>query len=167
MASLFQNAISGNTKRAVRDSFRRDSHKCCTLLLWTNVIQANMKGFLLRVTYTIRRVHTMTHWKRINSHCLHSHWVRINRKSHWMRVESIHFHRWFETGLKMNCIITWNNADVIFSRVIGYVNKPAIRQEITSITLLLCLGKLLYLLCYVYGFTKALYGVPTALLIFM
>ena len=33
---------------------------------------------------------------------------------------------------------------VIFLRVIGYVKKPAIRQEITSVTLLLHLGKLLY-----------------------
>ena len=49
--------------------------------------------------------------------------------------------------LKVNCIITWNNAGVIFLRVIGYMKKPAIRQEITSVTLLLPLGKLLYLLC--------------------
>ena len=37
---------------------------------------------------------------------------------------------------------------VIFLGMIGYVKKPAIRQKITSVTLLLRLGKLLYLLCY-------------------
>ena len=85
------------------------------------------------------------HWKRINSHCLHSHWMGINRNSHWMCIQSIYFHRWFEAGLKVNCIMTWNNAGVKFSCKIGYVKKLAIRQEITSVTLLLCLGS-----CFIY-----------------
>ena len=89
------------------------------------------------------------HWKRINSYCLRSHWICINRNSHWMRIQSIHFHRWFEVSLKVNCIMTWNNEGVIFSRVISCMKKQAIRQEMTSVTLLLCLGKLLYLLCHV------------------
>ena len=89
------------------------------------------------------------HWKRINSHCLRSHWMRINCNSHWMHIQSIHFYRWFEAGLKVNCIMMWNNAGIIFLSVIGYMKKPAIRQEITSVTLLLRLGKLLYLLCHV------------------
>ena len=47
------------------------------------------------------------HWKRINSHCLHSHRMCINRNSHWMCIQLIHFHRWFEAGLKVNYIMTW------------------------------------------------------------
>ena len=48
-------------------------------------------------------------------------------------------------GLKANCIITGINAGVIYSRVIDCVRKRAIRKEITSVMLLLCLGKVLYL----------------------
>ena len=48
-------------------------------------------------------------------------------------------------GLKVNCIITRINAGVIYSRVIDCVRKRAIRKEITSIMLLLRLGKVLYL----------------------
>ena len=42
-----------------------------------------------------------------------------------------------------------NNTGVIFSHVIDYMKKRAIRQEIINITLLLRLGKLLYLLWHV------------------
>ena len=48
-------------------------------------------------------------------------------------------------GLKANSIITGINAGVIHSRVIDCVRKRAIRKEITSVTLFLCLGKVLYL----------------------
>ena len=48
-------------------------------------------------------------------------------------------------GLKANCIITGINAGVIYSRVIDCVRKRAIRKEITSVMLLLRLGKELYL----------------------
>ena len=48
-------------------------------------------------------------------------------------------------GLKANCIITEINVGVIYSRVINCVRKRAIRKEITSITLFLRLGKVLYL----------------------
>ena len=75
--------------------------------------------------------------------------MRINRNSHWMCIQSIHFHRWFEASLKVNCIMMWNNVDVILSRMIGYVKKSLIRQEIASVTLLFYLGKLLYLLYHV------------------
>ena len=96
------------------------------------------------------------HWKRINSHYLHSHWMRINCNSHWTHIQSIHFHRWFEANLKVNCIMTWNNVDLIFSCLIGCVKKQGIRQEITGVTLLLHLGNLLYLLCHVqWGFVRA------------
>ena len=50
-----------------------------------------------------------------------------------------------EAGLKANCIITGINAGVIYSRVIDCVRKRAIRKEITSIMLLPCLGKVVYL----------------------
>ena len=53
--------------------------------------------------------------------------------------------RWFEAGLEANCIITRINAGVIYSRVIDCIRKRAIRKEITSVTLLPCLGKVLYL----------------------
>ena len=92
------------------------------LTLWNEVLQNNSKA--------CSHYESNAHWKRINSHCLRLHWMRINRNSHWMRIQSIHFHRWFEAGLKVNCIITWNNAGVIFLRVIGYVKKPAIRQAL-------------------------------------
>ena len=48
-------------------------------------------------------------------------------------------------GLKTNCIIMGINAGVIYLHVIDRVRKQAIRKEITGITLLLCLGKVLYL----------------------
>ena len=48
-------------------------------------------------------------------------------------------------GLKANCIITGINAGVICSHVIDSIGKRAIWKEITSITLLLHLGKVLYL----------------------
>ena len=48
-------------------------------------------------------------------------------------------------GLKANCIITGINAGVIYLRVIDCVRKRAIRKEIISVTLFLCLGKVLYL----------------------
>ena len=48
-------------------------------------------------------------------------------------------------GLKANCIITGINAALIYSRVIDCVRKRAIRKEITSVTLFLRLGKVLYL----------------------
>ena len=48
-------------------------------------------------------------------------------------------------GLKANCIITGINAGVIYSRVINCIRKQAIRKEITSVTLLACLGKELYM----------------------
>ena len=56
-----------------------------------------------------------------------------------MRFQSIHFHRWFEAGLKANCIMTGINAGVIYSRVINL----AIWKEITSVMLMLRLGKVL------------------------
>ena len=77
---------------------------------------------------------------------MRSHWMRINRNSHWMRIQSIHFHRWFEAGLKVNCIITWNNAGVIFLRVMGYVKKPAIRQALAA--LLCCFAWVSCFICY-------------------
>ena len=119
------------------------SHYCCknNQTCWIQLYRDSLKA--------CSHYESNAHWKWINSHCLHSHWMCINRNSHWMRIQSIHFHRWFEAGLKVNCIMTWNNAGVIFSRVIGYVKKPAIRQEITNVTLLLHLGKLFYLLCHV------------------
>ena len=46
---------------------------------------------------------------------------------------------------------------VIFSHVIGCMKKPAIRQEITSVTMLLRLGKLLYLLYHVAQSDKVLF----------
>ena len=48
-------------------------------------------------------------------------------------------------GLKADCIITGINADVMYSCVIDCVGKRVIRKEITSVTLLLRLGKVLYL----------------------
>ena len=39
-------------------------------------------------------------------------------------------------GLKANCIITATNAGVIYSRVIDYIKKRAIRKEVTSVMLL-------------------------------
>ena len=48
-------------------------------------------------------------------------------------------------GLKANCIIMRINAGVIYSCVIDCVRKRAIRKEITSVTLFLRLGKVLYL----------------------
>ena len=48
-------------------------------------------------------------------------------------------------GLKANCIVTGINVGVIYSRVIDCVRKRAIRKEITSVTLFLRLGKVLYL----------------------
>ena len=48
-------------------------------------------------------------------------------------------------GLNANCIVTGINAAVIYSRVIDCVRKPAKRKEITSVTLFLRLGKVLYL----------------------
>ena len=48
-------------------------------------------------------------------------------------------------GLKANCIITGINAGVIYSHVIYCVRKRVIRKEITSVMLLLRLGKVLYL----------------------
>ena len=62
-----------------------------------------------------------------------------------MHFWSIYFHRWFEAGLKVNCIIMEINAGIIFSHVIDCIMKPAIRGEITSVMLLLHLGKVLYL----------------------
>ena len=62
-----------------------------------------------------------------------------------MRFQSIHFHSWFEAGLKADCIITGINAGVIYSRMIDYVGKRVIRKETTSVRLLLRLGKVLYL----------------------
>ena len=47
--------------------------------------------------------------------------------------------------MKANCIITGINAGVIYSRVIDCVRKRVIRKEITSVTLLLRLDKVLYL----------------------
>ena len=47
--------------------------------------------------------------------------------------------------LKANCIITGINVGVIYSRVIDCVRKRAIRKDITSVMLLLRLGKVLYL----------------------
>ena len=65
------------------------------------------------------------HWKQINSHCLHSHWMHINCNSLWMHFQSIHFHRGFEAGLKVNCIVT-------YSCVIDCMNKWVIRELIAS-----------------------------------
>ena len=48
-------------------------------------------------------------------------------------------------GLKVNCIITEINAGVICSRMIDCTKKRTIKKEITSVTLLLHLGKVLYL----------------------
>ena len=49
-------------------------------------------------------------------------------------------------GLKVNYIMTWNDVSVIFLSVISCVKKRMIREKLTSITLLLHLGKVLYLL---------------------
>ena len=48
-------------------------------------------------------------------------------------------------GLKANCIITGINAGVIYSHVINCIRKREIREEITIIMLMLCLGKVVYL----------------------
>ena len=86
------------------------------------------------------------HWKRINSHCLYSHWTYINCNLLSMSIQSIHFHRWFEADLKVNCIMTWNNMGVIYLCVIYCMKKQVIKEEIPNVTLLLCLGK--YFICY-------------------
>ena len=69
-------------------------------------------GFMLRLK-ACSHYESNAHRKRINSHCLRSHWMRINRKSHSMRIHSIHFHRWFETGLKPYCVIILLTRDVL------------------------------------------------------
>ena len=43
-------------------------------------------------------------------------------------------------GLKANCIITGINVGVMYLHVIDCTRKQRIKKEITSITLLLCLG---------------------------
>ena len=48
-------------------------------------------------------------------------------------------------GLKANCIITRINAGVIYLHMINCIRKRAIRKEITSVTLLPRLFKVLYL----------------------
>ena len=48
-------------------------------------------------------------------------------------------------GLKANCTITGIDVGVIYLRVIDCIGKQAIWKEITSVTLLLSLGKVLYL----------------------
>ena len=48
-------------------------------------------------------------------------------------------------GLKANCITMRINADVIYSRVMDCIRKRTIRKEITSVTLLPRLCKVLYL----------------------
>ena len=48
-------------------------------------------------------------------------------------------------GLKVNCIIIGIDVGVIYLCVINCIRKRAIRKEITSVTLLLRLGKVFYL----------------------
>ena len=48
-------------------------------------------------------------------------------------------------GLKVNCIIAETNVGAIYSRVIDWTMKQAIRKETTSLMLLPHLGKVLYL----------------------
>ena len=59
-----------------------------------------------------------------------------------MHIQSIHFHMWFEVGLKVNYIMTCNSVGVIFA-------CDQLHEETRSVTLLLRLGSLLYLLCHV------------------
>ena len=112
---------------------------------WYDWLTGWMAGWLASCKRCCKKVcshyESNAHWKQINSHCLRSHWMHINCNSYWMCFGLIHLHRCFEGKLHHQ----GNYWGVIYSRVIDCIRKRAIRKEITSITLLFRLGKVLYL----------------------
>lgn len=73
-----------------------------------------------------------------------------------IHFQSVHYHRWFVVGLKVNCIIMWNNKSAIYKRIIGCMKKQTIRKNDKHyIDILFTVGKLLYVWCHV---NKALYS---------
>ena len=92
----------------------------------------------------IRLIHTMK-VMRIGSELIHIVCVHTECALTTIRIECAFSQSTSIGGLKANCIITGINAGVIYSRVIDCVGKRVIRKEILSVTLLLCLGKVLYL----------------------
>ena len=103
---------------------------------------------LPEITIALRRVHTMQ-VMLIGSKLICIVYVHSECALTAIHIECSFSQSTSIGSLKVNCIMTWNNAGVIFLCVIGYVKKPAIKDEITSVTLLLRLGKLLYLVCHV------------------
>ena len=67
------------------------------------------------------------HWKQINLHCF-TFTLSACYPKFIMNVLLVN--RWFEAGLKVNCIITGINVGVIYLCVIDCVRKLAIREEI-------------------------------------
>ena len=91
-----------------------------------------------------RRVHTMK-VMRIGSELIHIVCVHTECALTAIRIECAFSQSTSIGGSKVNCTITGINAGVICSRVIYCIGKQAIWKEITSITSLLSLGKVLYL----------------------
>ena len=86
------------------------------------------------------------HWKGINLHYLRPHWMHIHHNLLWMYIQSIHFHRWFEGELHHD--VKWCECYIfVCDQLCEETND---KGKLTSVTLLLRLGKLLYLLCHVY-----------------
>ena len=92
----------------------------------------------------IRLVHTMK-VMRISSELIHIVCVHTECALTTIHIECAFSQSTSIGGLKADCIITGINVGVIYSCVIDCVGKRAIRKEIISVTLLLCLGKVLYL----------------------
>ena len=59
----------------------------------------NDKTLQVHIIKVCSHYESNVHWKQINLHCWHSHWMSISCNSHWMCIQSIHFLRWFEGEL--------------------------------------------------------------------